>query len=109
MTTEAERPVEERLMQVLQHLGLAPVHLAARLGSDWSGLATTHPETIASLTLVCPTGMEAHMLRPLVPRLLVYTGDQGDPAEAVQKALATLPEVTLISLRNYFSHPRADI
>jgi len=96
-------------MQVLQHLGLTRVHIAARLASDWGGLATTHPETIASLTLVCPTGMEAHVMRPLASRLLVYTGDQGAPAEAVQKAMVALPEATLVTLRDYFGHPRADI
>lgn len=109
MTAEMERPVEERLMQVLQHLGLTRVHVAARLSSDWSGLATTYPEAIASLTLVCPTGMESHVLRPLAPRLLVCTGDQGDPAEAVQRAMVALPEATLVTLRDYFGHPRADI
>ena len=44
MKTVAERPVEERLVQVLRHLGVAQAHMAARLASDWIGLAMTHPE-----------------------------------------------------------------
>jgi len=64
---------------------------------------------IASLTLVSPTGLEASPLGTLGSRLLMLTGDQGAPAEAVQKAMADLPEATLVTLHNYFGHPRADI
>ena len=74
MATELERPIEERVMQVIQHLGLAPAHVAARVPGDWQGLARQHPEAIASLTLVCPQGMEPNLLSPLASRLLVIAG-----------------------------------
>lgn len=41
MTTEAGLPVEERILQVLQHLGIQQAHLAGRLSKDSTGLATT--------------------------------------------------------------------
>src|SRR5216683_3529361 len=109
MTTNAQRPVDRRLVQLFRHLGLDRVHVAARVTADWRGLAATRPETIASLTLVCPTGLEATPLGALAARVLVLTGDQGTPAEAIRKAMAALPEATLITLYDYFGHPRADL
>ena len=109
MTMDAESAVARRLVQLFEHLGLAQVHIAARVTADWHGLISTQPERIASLMLVCPTGIEAGPLRSLAARLLMLTGDQGAPAEAVHKAMADLPEATLATLHNYFAHPRADI
>jgi len=109
MTTDAESAVDRRLVQLFQHLGLEQVHIAARVTADWHGLAATHPETMVSLTLVCPTGLEATPLGALASRVLVLTGDQGAPAEAIRKAMAALPEATLITLYDYFSHTRADL
>ena len=47
MTTA--RPVDELLVDLLQHLGIAQAHIAARDRPDWLGLATSHPDRIASL------------------------------------------------------------
>src|SRR5919109_3505683 len=103
MTTEVERPIEERILQVLRHLGIAQVHVAARVPGDWQDLATTHPESIRSLTLVCPQGMEPDLLGPLASRLLVISGDQGRPAERARQVVMNLPETTLQILRNCVS------
>ena len=86
MTTHVNSPVDSRLVQLFRHLGLDRVHIAARVTADWRGLAATRPETIASLTLVCPTGFEVTPLRALASRVQVLTGDQGAPAEAISKA-----------------------
>src|SRR4030095_465772 len=103
MITEVELPVEERLLQLLQHLGIERAHVAARGGGDWGGLAARHPDCIASLTLICPRGMDPSALGPLAPRLLVLVGDQGRPDALVRQAMANLQEATLITLRDYVS------
>ena len=96
-------------MQLFRQLGLDRVHLAARVTADWRDLATTRPETIASLTLVCPTGLDATPLGALTSRVLVLTGDQGTPAEAISKAMPAHPEASIITLNDYYGHPRADL
>ena len=96
-------------MQLFRQLGLDRVHLAARVTADWRGLATTRPETIASLTLVCPTGLDAAPLGALTSRVLVLTGDQGTPAEAISKAMSAHPEASIFTLNDYYGHPRADL
>ncbi len=103
MTTEVELPVEERLLQILQHLGIQQAHFAARGVGDWGGLAARYPDYIASLTLICPRGMDPNTLGTLAPRLLVFAGDQGRPDEVVRQVVAHLQEATLITLRDYVS------
>ena len=109
MTTDANNPLDRRLVQLFRHLGLDRVHIAARVTADWRGLAATRPETIASLTLVCPTGLDVTPLRALASRVLVLSGDQGAPAEAISKAMAALPDASIITLKDYYGHPRADL
>lgn len=109
MTTDAKSPVDKRLVQLFRHVGLDRMHIAARVTADWRGLAATCPETIASLTLVCPTGLDATPLGALASRVLVLTGDQGTPAEAISKAMAAHPEASIITLTDYYGHPRADL
>src|SRR3989442_9835352 len=109
MTTDAKSPVDQRLVHLFRHVGLDRMHIAARVTADWRGLAATCPETIASLTLVCPTGLDATPLGALASRVLVVTGDQGTPAEAISKAMAAHPEASIITLSDYYGHPRADL
>ena len=74
MTTEAEIPVEERILQLLHHLGIERTHIAASTPSDWQGLVTAYPELILSLTLVFPRTIDPGILKTLAPRLLVFSG-----------------------------------
>jgi ubiquinone/menaquinone biosynthesis C-methylase UbiE len=101
MATGDEVPVEERIFQVLHHLGISKAHFAARGAADWSGLAMAHPEVISSLTLVCPLGFDPKVVAAVAPRLLVFNGDQGSTADMVQRNLADLPDATIITLSGY--------
>jgi ubiquinone/menaquinone biosynthesis C-methylase UbiE len=109
MTKEAEPRVDERIIQVLRHLGIARAHIGARMTADWQGLATRETDLIASLTLVCPPAIDPNVLSPVASRLAVFTGDQGLPAEQLRRSLAGLPDATLITLRNYLGMLWADV
>ena len=63
MTTEAELPVEERILRLLQHLGIQKAHFAASNPADWQGLVTAHPEVVSSLTLVTPRALDPNVAR----------------------------------------------
>jgi 2-polyprenyl-3-methyl-5-hydroxy-6-metoxy-1,4-benzoquinol methylase len=101
MTTAAGLPVEERLRQLLQHLGIDQAHFAGRLPRDWTGLATTSPEVFTSLSLVAPTALDPQTVGPLASRLLVVNGDQGPPMERVRRAVESVPNARLATLRDY--------
>ena len=108
MASQADPSTEERILRLLQHLGIEQAHFAARSVTDWGGLANAHPEVIASLTIVCPMGLDAGALQNLGSRLLVFNGDQGPAAEATQRVVRGLPEATLITLQSYASPLWAD-
>ena len=109
MAPQAGHPVEERIIQLLRHLGIEQAHFAACMPRDWGGLVSTHPASVSSLTLICPMGINVSALRTNTPRLLVFTGDQGRPAEEAQRAVASVPAAALITLRDYFGPPWADM
>jgi len=111
VTTAAARPVEACLIELFEHLGIGAAHIAAgRLGlTDWQGLATRHPDRVASLTLINPPILEAGPIRGLASRTLVVAGDRGPTAEGAAKLLADLPGTASHSLRGFECHPWSDV
>lgn len=111
MTSAYDSPAtDERIVGVLQHLGIARAHFAARVPGDWQGLVLAHPDMVASLTLVCPPGMNPQSLRPLASRLLVISGERGRPAENASRMVATMPGAALAVLPGSDSpSPYADL
>lgn len=99
MTADTAEPVEDRLRQVLRHLGIERAHLAGRLAHDWAGLATRHPEMVASLTLL--NSFEPRHVERLAARVLVVTGDRGGLVETVRGTLAGLPGARHVCLSDY--------
>ena len=106
---EVEIPVEERILQVLQYLGIQQAHFAGRVASDWQGMVTAHPEVISSLTLVAPRAIEPGALEAIAPRLLVFNAERGRSTEDVQRAMLALPDATLVGLPEYVMSTFADI
>lgn len=109
MATEAELPVEERIIRLLQHLGIQQAHFAASTLGDWRGLMAVHAEVISSLTLVCPRAIDPGILHSFAPRLLVFNGDRGSSAEALQHSMTGLPDATIVTLVDYLSSNTANI
>jgi hypothetical protein len=101
MGTAVGPSVEERIRQLLQHLGVRQAHFAGQSPEDWTGLATTNPDLCASLTLVGPPVVDPNTVGRLASRLLVFNGDQGPRAEKVRRAVESLPGAHLVTLRDY--------
>lgn len=108
-STEAELQVGERILQLLQHLGIKEAHFAASTPGDWHGLVSAHPDVISSLTLVLPRSVDPSVLRTIAPRLLVINGDRGNPAERLQRSMASLSDATLVALDDYQLSNAADV
>jgi ubiquinone/menaquinone biosynthesis C-methylase UbiE len=105
---EANLSTADRLVRVLDHLGIERAHFAGSMLADVIDFAQSHSERIASLTLVCPPRLDPS-LRTLGRRLLIIAGDQGRPATMVRNSVASLPEATVVWLPGYFSPPWADV
>ena len=109
MVIQEGRPVEDRIVELLQHLGIGKAHVAAYLPGDWGGLLERHPSAVASLTLVCPRGMKTEVLSPHTRRLLIVSGDGGNVVKDLMRAVDDLPGAALTVLRDYFSPMWADV
>lgn len=109
MTQSIDTPLEQRLIELLRHLGIERAHFAACMPRDWLGLLNEHKHAVASLTLICPMGIELAALGTTPPPVLVVTGDQGRGGiEALRDAKKIAGARTLV-LENYFSPPWADV
>ena len=101
-------PLEERIVALLKHLGVKRAHFAACMPRDWQGLVGSHPEVVASLTLLCPMGIDARLLAGAALPTLCISGDKGRSAQEATRAASAIPGASVISLRNYFSPSWAD-
>ena len=110
MTTQAEAPVDVRILGVLRQLGIERAHFASRNLGDWRGLTVNHPDAIASMTLVCPLGFDSQALAPLGDRLLVFNADRGGATETIDRNLADLSSAAKVTLADYgYPNNYADI
>ena len=110
MPTEVELPIEERIVQLLRHLGLKKAHFAAREFREFDGLARVLPELIASLTLAFPPRtLKVDALEPLGSRILCFYGGRGPNAALVRKAMASLPGATPICFEDYLDVNWSDV
>jgi hypothetical protein len=82
---KADIPVEERILQLLKHLGIERAHFACLMPGDWRAFATSHHENINSLTLICPLGVDTNALSAIASKALVVKGDQGPRAESLRQ------------------------
>ena len=108
MTNLTNAPLEDRLIELMRHLGVERAHFAACMPRDWVGLLNRHKDAVASLTLMCPMGIELAPLVDSPPPILIVTGDKGRAGfDAIRDAKKIAGARSLV-LENYFSPPWAD-
>src|SRR5689334_4425451 len=101
MTSDVILPLEERVLQLFEELGIERAHIAARSVGDWQGFATAHPDRIASLSLLCPMALDMRPHAGLASRTLVITGGRGATAERVATVLQSVGGIASVRLADY--------
>lgn len=107
--TGTSTPVAQRLVALLDHLGISRAHFAGRVAGDYTGLITHYPERVASLALICPTGFDPAAVRLLADRLLLIHGDRGPNALRASESRAIVPGAFDVTLRDYFEADWSDV
>src|SRR5262245_15627164 len=99
---------EERIVQLLDHLGIEQAHFAANMSEDWSGLAATYPSRIRSMALICPWISEIPLLQKHVAHRLVVLADQPPADKSMDEVVAELSDTQSVILPGYTYFPWSD-
>ncbi len=98
----------ERVAELFKHFHIERAHFAACMPRDWQGLVATHPNLVASLSLICPMGLNVEVLQKTKAPILCIAGDRGRPGKETAREIGQLTEAKSLVLRDYFSPPWAD-
>jgi len=98
----------ERIAELFKHLHIERAHFAACMPRDWQGLVAAHPQMVASLSLICPMGIDVSALKKSQLPLLCIAGDGGRPGKETAREIGQLTAAKSLLLRDYFSPPWAD-
>lgn len=99
----------ERLVALLDHLGLAAAHLATQMPGDAADLAREKPRRIGGLVLCVPTRLDAAPFAALADRLLLVSGATGLTATTTLRAVDRLPAAKRHVLAAYAAEGWSDV
>jgi SAM-dependent methyltransferase len=91
----------DRLIALLDHLGLDIAHFATAIPRDISGLAVQHPERLAGIVLCVPSRLDPAPFASVADRVLMIAGERGPATTATATAAARLPGAERSVLAGY--------
>jgi len=91
----------DRLVALLDHLGLGTAHFGTPIPRDISGIATEHPERLAGVVLCVPSRLDPAPFADIADRVLMISSERGPAAEATARAAARLPAAERSVLAGY--------
>ncbi len=97
--------VEERLAALLRELDIRRVHVAGGFTPNAVALTRSSPETVASVTLICPMMMPLEPFMPAGVPLLVVHGDDA----TLPTLIGTFPDAIGLHLQDYEGVPWSDV
>jgi SAM-dependent methyltransferase len=101
MTQETDMAAADRLVALMDHLGLDTAYFGTPIPRDISGLALSHPERLAGIVLCVPSRLDPAPFAEIADRVLMITGERGPAAEATARAAARLPAAERCVLAGY--------
>jgi SAM-dependent methyltransferase len=98
---ETNMSATDRLVALMDHLGLGSAYFGTPIPRDISGLATEHPERLAGIVLCVPSRLDPAPFSGIDDRVLMIAGESGPAAEATARATARLPAAQRSVLAGY--------
>lgn len=99
----------ERLISLMDHLGIEMAHFGTQIPADIAGLARSAPERIGGLVLCTPTRLDTAPFRAVAARTLMISGDKGLTVEVTERAAARLSGSTRCILEGYEAAGWSDV
>jgi SAM-dependent methyltransferase len=106
--TAPEPSVAERLLALLDHLGVGRAHVASQIPGDMAGLAATHPERLGGIVCATPIRLDPAPFAGVAGRMLMIAGEYGPTWEVTSRALPRLPGAQRVMLEGYDAQGWAD-
>ncbi len=91
----------DRLVALLDHLGIARAHVATQIPADIAELAAAHPGRLGGIVLCAPVRLDPAPFREIADRLLMISGEYGPTFEVCVRAADRLPEAQRHIIDNY--------
>ena len=107
MTAQLRLP--DRLIALLDHLGIGRAHVASQIVSDMAGLAAEHPERLGGIVCVTPVRLDPAPFTGAVDRMLMVAGEYGPTFETTTRAAVRLPGARREILDGYEAQGWADV
>lgn len=99
----------ERLVALLDHLGLGAAHLATQVPGDIAGLVAAHPDRVGGIVLCIPTRLDPAPFADAADRLLMVAGEHGLTNPVTARAATRLAGATRHVLAGYDAPGWADV
>ncbi len=99
----------DRIIAVLDHLGIRRAHLATQLAGDVAGLVASHSSRLGGVALVAPTRIDPAPFTGLADRLLYIRPEAGMLARTAASALPLLPDAKIATLQGYAAEGWTDL
>jgi hypothetical protein len=104
----ASLPIADRLVALLDHLGIGRAHIASQIPGDMAELAVAHPERLGGIVCVTPIRLDPAPFTPVAERMLIVAGEYGPTFEVMDRAAARLPGARRLMLEGYEAQGWAD-
>lgn len=98
----------DRLVALLDHLGIARAHVASQIPGDIAGLAAAHPDRVGGIVCVTPIRLDPAPFAAVADRMLLIAGEYGPTWETVSRAATRLPAAQRTMLEGYEAQGWAD-
>ena len=106
---EPEPTLAERLVALMDHLGITSAYMAAQMAGDVVGLVEAAPDRIAGLVLCVPSRLDPPALAPVADRLLLIGAEHGLSAAVTARGAMMLPGAAREVLQGYDAPGWADV
>jgi SAM-dependent methyltransferase len=101
MPQETNGSPTERLIALMDHLGLETAHFATAIPRDISELVAEHPERVVGIVLCVPSRLDPAPFAEVADRILMIAGERGPAAATTATAVARLPGADRSVLAGY--------
>ena len=104
-----ELTLQERLVALLDHLGIGRAHIASQIPSDIAALAAANAERLGGIVCVTPVRLDPAPFAKVSGQMLMIAGEYGPTFEVTTRAAARLPGAQRAILDGYEAQGWADV